>query len=96
MFKVLKLMRAGTQTLLFLPEAEFFLLARRFRQYPLPEGGYFTQFCLTVATKPDKTPIFADQYIIKWANLKPDDLPNFGLRHDVVRQRHALSVNGSL
>ncbi len=81
------------QTLLFIPEAEFFLFACRFRQDPLPEGGYFTQFCLTVMTNQIKR-ILADQYIIKRADQAT--CLNFGLRHDVVRQRHALPVNGRL
>jgi len=38
--------------------------------------------------------ILADQYIIKRADQAT--CLYFGLRHDVVRQRHTLPVNGSL
>ena len=36
--------------LLFITKAKFFLFISRFCQNPLAEGGYFTQFCLTVTT----------------------------------------------
>jgi hypothetical protein len=40
-------------------KAEFFLFTGGFCQDPLPEGGYFTQFCLTVMTNQIKS-VFTD------------------------------------
>lgn len=56
--------------LLFITKAEFFLFACGFRKDPLPEGGYFTQFCLTVMTNQIKS-IFTDQHIVKRADQTP-------------------------
>ncbi len=67
--------------LLFVTKTKFFLFARRFRQYPLPEGGYFTQFSLTVMTNEIKR-ILTDQNIIKRAD-QPAGL-DLGLGHHII------------
>jgi len=91
---VLKLCASCAQKkVLLVPKAEFFLLVGRLCQDPLAKRGYFTQFCLTVMTNQIKS-VLTDQNIIKGADQAAG--LNFGLRHDVVSQRHALSVDGSL
>lgn len=74
-------------------ESGIFLVHLPLSRDPLPESGYFTQFCLTVMANKVKR-ILTDQNIIKRTHQTTGF--NFGLRHNVVGQRHALPVNGRL
>ena len=78
---------------MFVTETEFFLFAGRPGQDPLPEGGYFTQFCLTVMTYQIKS-VFTYQHVVKRADQATG--LNLHLRHHIIDQRHALTMHGGL